>query len=76
MWNRGEENSYFEIKSAVDGFQMSINEYNSMKENPDTYEVVLVNRENGSISRHKFYELDKFKRINEYLFQFKQTEEK
>ena len=76
MWNRGEENSYFEIKSAVDGFQMSINEYNSMKENSDTYEVVLVNRENGSISRHKFYELDKFKRINVYLFQFKQIEEK
>lgn len=76
MWNRGEENLYFEIKSAVDEFQMSIEEYNSMKENQDTYEVVLVNRENGSISRHKFCELDKFKRINEYLFQFKQIEGK
>lgn len=76
MWNCGEENLYFEIKSAVDEFQMSIEEYNSMKENQDTYEVVLVNRENGSISRHKFCELDKFKRINEYLFQFKQIEGK
>ncbi|WP_443738883.1 hypothetical protein [Treponema sp.] len=76
MWNRGDENSYFEVKSAVDTFQMSINEYNSMKENQDTYEVVLVNRDNGSISRHKYKELDKFKKINEYLFEFKQIEEK
>ena len=46
-----------------------------MKDNPETYEVVLVNRENGSISRHKFGELDTFKKVNEYIFRFKQIEE-
>lgn len=76
MWNIDSEGNkiYFEIKSSTNDFEMSINEYNSMKDNPDNYEVVLVNVEKGTISRHKFTELDKLKQVGKYFFSFEQQE--
>ncbi|EAA0055574.1 DUF3883 domain-containing protein, partial [Listeria monocytogenes] len=74
MWVRDPENGnmYFEVKSSITEFEMSINEYNSMLDNPDSYEVVLVNRDTKEISRHKFDELDGLKQASSYLFKFKQ----
>ena len=63
---------YFEVKSSITEFEMSINEYNSMSANRDSYEVVLVNRDTKEISRHKFDELDGLKQASRYLFKFKQ----
>ena len=76
MWNIDSEGNkiYFEIKSSINDFEMSINEYNSMKDNPDNYEVVLVNVEKGTISRHKFAELDSLKQVGKYFFSFEQQE--
>lgn len=68
-------NKYFEIKSSISEFEMSINEYESMVEFPDNYEVVLVNRETKEISRHKFDELDALKKPSKYVFRFKQIKE-
>ena len=43
MWSRSNElNVYFEVKSSISEFEMTINEYNSMKENKNNYFVVLV----------------------------------
>ncbi|HFN2856381.1 TPA: DUF3883 domain-containing protein, partial [Enterococcus faecium] len=74
MWVHDPENGnmYFEVKSSITEFEMSINEYNSMLDNPDSYEVVLVNRDTKEISRHKFDELDGLKQASSYLFKFKQ----
>lgn len=74
MWVHDSENGnmYFEVKSSISEFEMSINEYNSMLNNPDSYEVVLVNRDTKEISRHKFDELDGLKQASSYLFKFKQ----
>ena len=51
---------------------MSISEYNSMLNHPDSYEVILVNRDTKKISRHKFDELDGLKQVSSYIFKFKQ----
>lgn len=67
-----EEYIYFEIKSSINEFEMSINEYKSMEENQDNYEVVLVNINTGEISRHKYSELENLKEVNGYRFKFKQ----
>lgn len=74
MWVHDPENGnmYFEVKSSITEFEISINEYNSMLDNPDSYEVVLVNRDTKEISRHKFDELDGLKQASSYLFKFKQ----
>ncbi len=74
MWVHDPENGnmYFEVKSSITEFEMSINEYNSMSANRDSYEVVLVNRDTKEISRHKFDELDGLKQASRYLFKFKQ----
>ena len=70
MWNRGEINTYFEIKSATNEFIMSINEYNSMKENHENYIIILVDITKKEISMHKFNEIDHYKKINDYKFEF------
>ena len=74
MWVQDPEkgNLYFEVKSSITEFEMSINEYNSMLNHQDSYEVVLVNRDTKEISRHKFDELDGLKQVSSYLFKFKQ----
>lgn len=74
MWNCDPRNgnTYFEVKSSVSEFEMSINEYKSMEKNKNCYEVVLVNRETREISRHKFAEIEELKQINSYKFRFKQ----
>lgn len=64
----------FEIKSSINEFEMSINEYNSMKNFPNDYEVVLVDIKNNTISRHTFKELEPLKQISKYFFVFKQIE--
>lgn len=71
MWDQA-SNTYFEVKSATKEFEMSINEYESMKNNQDNYEVVLVNTNTREISRHTFAELDEFKQISGYKFIFEQ----
>ena len=63
---------YFEVKSSITEFEMSISEYNSMLNHPDSYEVILVNRDTKKISRHKFDELDGLKQVSSYIFKFKQ----
>lgn len=74
MWNHDSQNGnlYFEIKSATTELEMSINEYESMENNKENFEVVLVDRDRQEISRHKFAELEEFKQINGYKFIFKQ----
>lgn len=75
MWYYDKEKDvyiYFEIKSSINEFEMSINEYESMKENQDNYEVVLVNTTTHEISRHKYSELENLKEVNGYRFKFKQ----
>ena len=74
MWVQDPENGnmYFEVKSSITEFEMSINEYNSMLNHPESYEVVLVNRNTKEISRHKFDELDELKQVSSYHFKFKQ----
>lgn len=74
MWVQDPENGnmYFEVKSSITEFEMSINEYNSMLNHPESYEVVLVNRNTKEISRHKFDELDGLKQVSSYIFKFKQ----
>lgn len=72
MWvHSNEGDMYFEVKSFISEFEMSINEYNSMKENRTNYYVVLVNRETKEISKHLFAELDAFKEPSKYKFTFK-----
>lgn len=74
MWRYSADgNLYFEIKSAIDEFEMSINEYESMKSNQNNYYVVLVNRETKEISLHKFDEIDPLKEASKYCFKFKQV---
>ena len=75
MWNSDpvKGNTYFEVKSESSDFKMSIREYDSMKKNPDRYEVVLVNRETRKINRHKFAEIDKLKKPFTFIFRFKMT---
>ena len=65
-------NTYFEIKSATTEFDMTIAEYQSMKNNKTNYEVVLVNIARRVISRHKFDELEALKQIDSYKFCFTQ----
>lgn len=74
MWNFDPENgnSYFEVKSATTEFEMTVNEYESMKNNKQNFEVVLVNKDTQEISRHKFVELEEFKQVNGYKFKFEQ----
>lgn len=74
MWNADSinGNTYFEIKSSTTEFDMTINEYESMKQHRKNYEVILVNRETQEISHHKFDELDVFKEVNGYKFRFEQ----
>ena len=74
MWVQDPEkgNMYFEVKSSITEFEMSISEYNSMLNHPDSYEVILVNRDTKKISRHKFDELDGLKQVSSYIFKFKQ----
>ena len=76
MWNidQNGKKTYFEIKSSINEFEMSINEYNSMKNFPNDYEVVLVDIKNNTISRHTFKELEPLKQISKYFFVFKQIE--
>ena len=75
MWvHSNDRNIYFEIKSSTTEFEMSINEYESMKNNKENYFVVLVNRDTKEISKHKFDELDSFKEPSKYKFTFKQIE--
>ena len=75
MWNidSNGEKHYFEIKSSTNEFDMSLNEYDSMKNNPNDYEVVLVDVKNNTISRHLFEELEPYKQISKYSFIFKQV---
>ena len=74
MWNFDPKagNLYFEIKSAINEFEMTINEYKSMMKHKENYEVVLVDISRRTISRHKFDELDQFKQIDSYKFTFVQ----
>ena len=74
MWDCDPQkgNTFFEVKSSVTEFEMTINEYKSMERNKSNYEVVLVNRDTREISRHKFAEIDELKRVNSYKFKFKQ----
>ncbi len=74
MWNTDSDGNktYFEIKSSVSEFNMSINEYNSMKKCQENYIVVLVDIKSNTISLHKFDELDALKEISEYTFIFNQ----
>ena len=74
MWNSdpGKGNLYFEVKSSTTEFELSINEYKSMENNKDNYEVILVNRDTQEISRHKFEELEDFKQVSSYKFVFEQ----
>lgn len=74
MWNRDPKhgNSFFEVKSSISEFEMTINEYKSMERNKENYEVVLVNRETREISRHKYSEIEELKQVNSYRFRFKQ----
>lgn len=65
-------NMYFEVKSSKSEFEMTINEYNSMRNNPESYEVILVDKDTKKISRHKLSELEGLKSISKYLFRFKQ----
>lgn len=76
MWNIDEygKKTYFEIKSSINEFEMSIHEYNSMKNFQNDYEVVLVDVKNNTISRHRFKELEPLKQISKYSFVFKQIE--
>ena len=75
MWNHSKDgNTYFEIKSSITEFEMSINEYESMKNNKNNYYVILVNRETKEISKHLFNELDAFKEPSKYRFVFKQKQ--
>ena len=78
MWNPDpvKGNTYFEVKSESSNFKMSIREYDSMTKNPDTYEVVLVNRETRQINRHKLAEIDKLKKPFTFVFRFKKKEVK
>lgn len=75
MWNFDSKNGnlYFEVKSAETEFEMTKNEYDSMKRNKNNYFVVLVNLKTYEISCHKFEEIDSLKEINEYRFVFRQT---
>ena len=77
MWNRNPEgkNTYFEVKPSCNEFEMSIHEYESMRLNSDNYEVILANGTTKEISRHKFSELDCLKKVNSYIFRFKQIRE-
>ena len=77
MWNSNPQGeiTYFEVKSSIGEFEMSINEYESMQNNPDNYKIVLVNRNTKEISLHQFFEIDAFKRVNSYIFRFKQIRE-
>ncbi len=74
MWNPSDAgNTYFEVKSSISEFEMSLNEYESMKKNKAVYYVVLVNRETKEISKHLFDELEQFKVPVGYKFSFKQS---
>lgn len=74
MWNSDSEkgNLYFEVKSSITEFELSINEYKSMENNKDNYVVILVNRDTQEISHHKFVELEEFKQVNSYIYKFEQ----
>lgn len=74
MWNSDSEkgNLYFEVKSSITEFELSINEYKSMESNKDNYVVILVNRDTQEISHHKFEELEEFKQVNSYIYKFEQ----
>ena len=76
MWNFDSKNGnlYFEVKSAETEFEMTKNEYDSMKRNKNNYFVVLVNLKTYKISCHKFEEIDSLKEISGYRFIFRQTE--
>ena len=75
MWVFDSEkgNLYFEIKSATTEFEMTIDEYESMKNNKDRYFIILVNLKTREISYHKFEEIDSLKKIESYVFTFKQV---
>lgn len=76
MWSCSDlKCKYFEIKSSITEFEMTINEYESMKKNQNDYFVVLVNRESKEISKHQFFELDSLKEPSKYKFIFKQIKE-
>lgn len=72
MWNTDDNGNktFFEIKSAINEFEMSINEYNSMKNHCDNYIVVLVDIKNNIISTHKLSDLEPLKQISKYVFAF------
>ena len=73
MWNYSKDgNTYFEVKSSTTEFEMSINEYESMKNNKTNYYVVLVDRKTKEVSLHLFDELDALKKPSKYKFAFKQ----
>ena len=74
MWNidNSGNKTFFEIKSAINEFEMSINEYNSMKDNSNNYIIVLVDIKNNMISKHKFNELEPLKQVSKYAFTFNQ----
>ncbi|MBE9390291.1 sacsin N-terminal ATP-binding-like domain-containing protein [Vagococcus salmoninarum] len=77
MWIRDQENGnrYFEVKSSKTEFEMTLNEYNSMIEHIDTYEVVLVNRDTCEISCHKYSDLEGLEIPSRFLFTFFQEKE-
>lgn len=72
MWNVDENGNktYFEVKSSINEFEMSLAEYNSMKNFPNEYKVVLVDVKNNTISLHNFEELDGLKQVGGYIFKF------
>ena len=76
MWVSGKKNKYFEVKSSLKEFELTISEYESMKRHKEEYEIVLVNINEKSISRHSYDELNEFKEINSYIYKFKQIENK
>ena len=75
MWNidNNGNKTFFEIKSATNEFEMSINEYNSMKDYCNDYVIVLVDIRNNRISKHKFNELEPLKQVSKYVFTFNQV---
>lgn len=75
MWNidNNGNKTFFEIKSATNEFEMSINEYNSMKDYYNDYVIVLVDIRNNRISKHKFNELEPLKQVSKYVFTFNQV---
>ena len=76
MWSTAPDGviTYFEVKSAVTEFEMSIGEYNSMLKAKENYYVVLVDIKAHKVSKQKFDALEPHKRVSKYKFRFKQVE--